>query len=265
MTNVLIGSDPEFFVTKKGTPHHVIHMTGGTKHMPRITPSGSIQEDNVLLEVNTKPTDDAIAFANNIEELVWEAFNLVSKEVELSDIPSYNYPVDIIKEFPMEAFVFGCDPDFNAYTGDVNAMPKLPDDMSGFRSAGGHIHIGWNHLSPVTDEEQNRVGQMCDLLLGVWGVTHGDDLERRKLYGKAGCVRYKEYGIEYRTCGNFWTFKRELCLEIHKRATKCFTHRKLLDAIHSKIPPETVINCINNNDVKLAQYITQVVDLYVAA
>ena len=43
-----------------------------------------------------------------------------------------------------------------------------------------------------------------DFFLGLPSVLYDADTERRKLYGKAGAMRYKPYGVEYRTLSNAW-------------------------------------------------------------
>jgi hypothetical protein len=42
------------------------------------------------------------------------------------------------------------------------------------------------------------------MFLGLWSVINDPDTRRRQLYGKAGAIRFKPYGIEYRTLSNFW-------------------------------------------------------------
>jgi len=43
-----------------------------------------------------------------------------------------------------------------------------------------------------------------DFFLGLGSLFYDDDIERREMYGKAGCIRYKPYGVEYRTLSNAW-------------------------------------------------------------
>lgn len=63
-----------------------------------------------------------------------------------------------------------------------------------------HIHIGYEN---PTDEISEEIVKVLDLFLGIPSLFIDKDTERRKMYGKAGCFRFKEYGVEYRVLGNF--------------------------------------------------------------
>lgn len=104
------------------------------------------------------------------------------------------------------AMEFGCDPDYNAWNGKMN--PRPTSDDPGLRSAGGHVHIGIEEK--LNQKEKCRLGRLMDLHLGVPSVVMDNGVVRKKLYGKAGAVRFKPYGLEYRTLSNFWVFSKVL-------------------------------------------------------
>jgi hypothetical protein len=49
------------------------------------------------------------------------------------------FEAEVILNAPPESLVLGCDPDFNAVTGEPNPPPNASSLM---RTAGGHIHVG---------------------------------------------------------------------------------------------------------------------------
>lgn len=63
-----------------------------------------------------------------------------------------------------------------------------------------HIHVGYDNPNRKTSIELIRA---MDLYLGLGSILLDDDMNRRKLYGKAGSCRFKPYGVEYRTLSGF--------------------------------------------------------------
>jgi len=247
----LIGSDPEFFVSNHSyKPISAKGLTKGTKENPvPLTDSCHIQLDGVLLELNTKPTDSSSIFYKQFIGAIRQISNDLSERNYIlcmqKDVHTFS-DLELSAMSPEEKNL-GCDPDFNAYTVKPNPKPKLPN--AGFRCAGGHIHIGWDHIEPLTLEDQLRVAKMCDLTLGLWGVLNGDSLLRKQLYGKAGCIRFKSYGIEYRSLGNFWLVDYNLITQVFDLATAAYLNKSRLEELHALIPPNQVRGMINSCDM----------------
>ena len=65
----------------------------------------------------------------------------------------------------------------------------------------GHIHIGFEN---ITQEKQENVVKAFDILLGLPSVWLDPDTRRRRMYGKAGAFRFKDFGVECRILSNFW-------------------------------------------------------------
>ena len=101
------------------------------------------------------------------------------------------------------AQTFGCDPDFNAWTGRKNPRPKATD--KNLRSCGGHVHIGYLE-GKYKDLAPRSIIKACDLYMGIPAVFMDNGTLRKQLYGKAGAYRQKGYGVEYRSLSNFWIF-----------------------------------------------------------
>ena len=198
-----LGCDPELFlVDYNGQLRASCGLIGGTKESPQpITGLGegfAIQEDNVAVEFNIPPAETMREFVDNVHRTI--------KVINDGINTTLGYTIDYRSAayFPKEELIapaakeFGCDPDFNAWTGQQNPKPKASDET--LRSCGGHIHVGYdiNRIAPA------KLIKCMDLTLGVPSVVMDNGELRKQLYGKAGAHRPKSYGVEYRTLSNFW-------------------------------------------------------------
>ena len=211
---ILIGADPEVFVKNAaGEFRSAWGMIPGTKKAPFKVPKGAVQVDGNALEFNIDPAATKAEFVGNIREVYQEMGRMV---------PGYNLAIEPVAMFdkayfdalPEGARELGCDPDFNAWTRQVNERPFTNEP---FRTAAGHIHIGWLPPEAYADPmDSNHFDDCCevakqmDYFLGMWSLTWDKDSERRRLYGSAGCFRPKPYGCEYRSLSNAWLKTEEL-------------------------------------------------------
>lgn len=257
---ILVGSDPELFTFDRSTGKigSVAGKLGCSKWEKRFfSDDVRIQEDNVLVEFDTNPQDTLEKFIKNIQDGI-KACNQVVDEVNhdvAEKICSHVYTLDELKSFHKSVFEFGCDPDFNALTGAVNPKPTAADP--GLRTAGGHVHIGYKDNMPKGmdfTQSQSLMGVLCDYYLGLFSMLEDKDDRRKELYGKAGAVRMKPYGIEYRTMSNFWIFD-----ELHHRIVWDQVH-KAVDALNGDwerlvgtIDPKEIQRVINENDKAVAE------------
>jgi hypothetical protein len=234
-----IGADPEVFVGREGKVRSIIGLIGGTKENPQPLPIGDgfgVQEDNVAMEFNIPVSHTKATFVSNIS---------------LADMHGLQFVKDSAVSFPAEelthpmALVFGCDPDFNAWTKSRNPRPYSPD--RNLRSCGGHVHIGVD----APDETKLKIIRACDLHLGVSSVLLDTGDLRKQLYGKAGAFRLKSYGVEYRTLSNFWIFDEKLTGWVYDNT------KAALDAVQNGLPFEEdgdlIQQAINDNDKGLAE------------
>lgn len=243
----LIGSDPEVFVVDFNQKvSHCIDMLGGSKAYPRVVFGGAVQEDNVLFEFNTDPTVDPEEFVKRIRDVLEQGQELLDPYGLRLKLGQSSHVYDSMVGFPEKAFEFGCTPDYNAFTGQQNPVPSSVNPN--LRTAGGHVHIGWSHFGEVTKAIQEQVGCMCDYMLGLPSLLEDDDDLRRELYGKPGAIRYKPYGVEYRTLSNYWISSDELIREIHTRAQLAYDRRDSLSLLQQLIPQSEVQQAINSND-----------------
>ncbi len=209
---VSIGADPEFMIYDMAVEHGIIPSIGivpGTKANPHHFGDGTFcHEDNVAVEVGFDACENDQQFVDRLmlaKKNVQEHF--LSSDQQLYIISAYEFGADQLKS--AQAKKFGCDPDFDAYTG--GKMPRqIPKSMTEgrFRYAGGHIHIGGDFNCPPF-----VAALFADIFLSLSASANGwervgSNQTRRQYYGQPGVYREKPYGIEYRTPDNQWCYNK---------------------------------------------------------
>lgn len=214
---VTIGSDPEVLLRHKDG--HMVSAAGmfeGTKGNPVPFADGlAWQPDNVCLEYNTDPTaskKEWLRLHTTAIEAINEHVGPQGLSVCLESAHTFNKS-ELQHE---DSWVFGCEPDFNVWAMQTSTMGQDTDRH--FRSAGGHIHIGID--CGMTQGEKVLAAMMADFTIGLHLIQFedGNDLKRRQLYGKAGSMRFKNYGIEYRTPSNAWLRSQDLMSDVFSLA-----------------------------------------------
>lgn len=205
---VLVGADPELFMRHPDSGDFISahDRIPGTKWEPYKVPFGAVQVDGTALEFNIDPAATVDEFVHNINTVrktmsdMVPGFNVVAEPVARFDAAYFKFDV------PSFAQELGCNPDFNGWTQDVNPRPD-PDGQP-YRTASGHLHIGWTDGADVEDKEHFllccKVARQLDYYLGMPSLLWDADDTRRQLYGKAGAFRPKSYGMEYRVLSNRW-------------------------------------------------------------
>lgn len=253
-----LASDPEMFAQslETGRLTSVAGMLGADKHNKKsLTDDVRIQEDNVLVEFDINPHSNFEDFNVNMQlgvDLCRKEVAKIGQDVAVG-ISSHIFSAEELQSFHKSAFEFGCEPDYNALTGMRNPKPAAAD--AGLRTAGGHIHFGYDQHQPVDTDSQKILGVMCDYFLGLPAMLIDEDDRRRELYGKAGACRFKPYGIEYRTLSNFWVFeeaKRQWAWAQAQKAYESMSSGQFSELILI-VSPEDVQRVINNNDRKMAE------------
>lgn len=250
-----IGADPEVFVGDANGVRSIIGKVGGTKECPLPLPLGpgfAIQEDNVALEYNIPVSQGKEMFVGNIVT----AMEFIG--TTLRDSLGLQFVKDSAISFPAEelqdpaAFVFGCEPDFNAWTGRINRKPKADDPN--LRSCGGHVHIGVTGTK-YAGCDPYMIIRACDLFMGIPSVLMDTGVLRKQLYGKAGACRVKPYGVEYRTLSNFWVFDSRLVEWVYNNTERA------LDAVLNNMSfdddSKLIQSTINNNVIPMAEMLVE--------
>lgn len=214
----LIGCDPEVFVKRNGTFRSAYGLIKGDKKNPLPVRNGAVQVDGMALEFNIDPAATEDQFALNVQD-VYNQMKLMVPDYEVVAVPVAHFERDYIRSQPAAALELGCDPDYNGWTGLVN---HKPDGDRPMRTASGHVHIGWTNKVDINDPEHQGMCQAAarqmDFFLGLPSLEYDSDLERREMYGKAGCLRYKPYGVEYRTLSNAWLRSERLIRWVYRNA-----------------------------------------------
>lgn len=241
-----VGCDPEIFVGDNNSVRSIIGKVGGTKELPLPLPIGdgfAVQEDNVALEFNIPPSDSKSSFVHNLNQATGFL------EQMMLDMHGLKFVRDSAISFPKEemndprAFMFGCEPDFNCWTGRVNPKPKAKDPL--LRSCGGHVHIG-----PEQELDVREVAKGCDLVLAVPSIHMDKGFMRKELYGKAGAYRPKPFGLEYRVLSNFWIFDNKTIEWVYDGVDRVL--EMVSNGVKFDEDRDDIINAINTNNTDLA-------------
>ncbi|RKZ07209.1 hypothetical protein DRQ25_12140 [Candidatus Fermentibacteria bacterium] len=248
----LIGSDFEVIVKDTdGVPMNASLFTKGTKDHPQWFDDHNLQFDGPLLESAINPSGSFEAFNTKIDNALASMSEALDSTCGLSD-SSYA----IFDNMNEEEAILGCSPEFNVwsmqpYKADVSSF-KYQGLSKNWRCSGAHIHLGYtfnedNSLGLPEDYMKINIARMLDVYLGAWSVLIDTDRQRRKLYGMAGSIRDKEYGLEYRALGNFWVFNRDTREEVYQRTHRAYERAQEI-SVHEAINPDALIDGINTYD-----------------
>ena len=215
----MIGADPEFFVQKNGRPFPIVGLLGGDKYESverwDIGPLCGYLEDNVMAEFTITPSRSATEFVDMNTKMMDVIMKELGDEFQPLIVPAVRFPEEHLQS--EQAKVFGCMPDHNAYTLDIQ---KVSADKAGnLRTAGGHIHIGYAEAEGNL-EEAATIARAFDLFVVLPMMLIEPDNERRQLYGKAGSFRLKDYGVECRQLSCFWLSSPQLMEFVYEQTVK---------------------------------------------
>lgn len=217
---ILMGCDPEVFVKKDGVFVSAHGLIPGTKKEPFPVEDGAVQVDGMALEYNIRPASTEDEFVSFNQNVLRQLREMVS-DYEIVIEPTATFSKEHFDAQPEEAKMLGCEPDFNAYTGDEN---EPPDNTTTMRTAAGHLHFGIREPAPIDEEHIRRcitAVKHLDAYLGIPSLLWDADTKRRAMYGKAGCFRPKEYGFEYRPLSNAWLKDERLMRYVYRAGIRC--------------------------------------------
>jgi hypothetical protein len=251
----LVGCDPEVFVKQGGLFRSAFGLIQGDKKNPQKVPLGAVQVDGMALEFNIDPASSEDEFCVNVQS-VFDIMRKMVPDYEIVTTPVAHFDPVYMSQQPAAALELGCDPDFNAWTGMVNSRP---DGDRPFRTAAGHIHIGWTKNESIDNPMHVEMGRdavkQMDFYLGLASLMFDEDIERRSMYGKAGCNRPKPYGVEYRTLSNAWLKSEKLMRFVYRNTIAGMQELVNGNALFKKYGD--VQDIINTSNKKAAMEILQ--------
>ena len=274
MKQPVLGSDPEFFVKREKNIISASDLFPDKFTKMQLDDKGKeVFYDGIQAEINVPPSESI----RNIVETMNETLKLLTEFVESKGCqiviaPAVDVDQEVLEKAPEEAVIFGCDVDFNAYTKKPNPTHRNMTKHL-IRYAGGHLHLGFNHIEKLYEliyykMEVVEFIQLMDAVVGVPCVLldrSGKNLARRKFYGKAGCFRTTEYGVEYRTLSNFW-LKSPVFTDIVHRLSRMALRIALANMskwVFRNVSLHTIKKAINSNDFSLASQIVSRLKEYV--
>lgn len=255
VAKLLLGCDPELVLRNKhGRFVSAEGVVPGDKLNPHKVKKGTVQVDGFAAEIGIVPARTPEEFADNVETVLDE-LRRFTVGYELV------YPLDHVI-FDDEEYLrvsdkgreLGCDPDMSAYTRLPNPSP-IPNPR-GLRTFSGHIHVGWTE-----DEDVMNVGhqmdcfsvvKQLDLFVGAPTVAWNPGMVRRSLYGGAGALRVKPYGVEYRTPDNGWLASRDRMLLVAENTIAAMNQLYAGKHLYNGID-RTIQAAINQGDYQMLQ------------
>lgn len=207
MNNILVGCDPEVFLTYGNKFVSAYGLFPGTKEEPFKVEKGAVQVDGLALEFNIDPAKNEEEFLNNIDTVLNQMNEMVKnvdKGLKINFLPVAKFEEKEFEQLPEECKMLGCDPDFNV-TGFMNVAPEELINLP-IRTGSGHIHIGWtNGVDPFSPEHFGDALVVAKHFhkYQPFRLT-AEEQERLKYYGGNGAFRPKPYGVELRAHSNVW-------------------------------------------------------------
>lgn len=276
---IVFGCDPELFFSKDG------RVLGADSVLPKegimamedgysIGCNSKIIIDGVQAELNPEPS----ACRANLGAAIVASFEKLKnhvagmKGVQLDFRQTIELDELDMEELSDDCKKFGCMPSRNSHKGGKLGRIAVDPTVYKYRSAGGHLHLGHNNSKPILDafSDNVRMINFLDLIVGNTCVLLDRDpgnIERRKVYGRAGEYRTPKHGLEYRTLSNFWLRSYVLFSLVTSLARHAIN---IVAANYDKqfwelVDLHDVEKAINNNDYDLAlSNFNKIKDLLVA-
>lgn len=229
---ITVGTDPEFFVfdKKSGINCSAHDLVPGDKDKPHKLEFGAVQADGTAIEMNITPAETAAQFKEYNMKVLDQIRKMVPENYEFKYTPTVHYDAKYFESIPKASKELGCNPDWNAWEDKINPRPEPKGADEFMRSGAGHFHIGWTKDADVQDDSHRydcrTIVKGLDQLVLPWMKLFDDNKDRARLYGKPGAMRYKPYGVEWRTPSNAWLNHPDIWEWLHESIV--YTVRKMV-------------------------------------
>jgi hypothetical protein len=212
----MLGTDPEFLIVDsrgKPVPAHKAGMPD-KQHKLVLQPDESwCFRDGYMVEINLAPNQCRQTMGHRMARALrrLEAMLPPGHHLRSRSAVKINLAKDM-KNAPDDVKQFGCEPSWDAYTGETKT-PPIDAMTHPWRYAGGHLHFSGDtavaQAKGKPTPELRKIVKLMDLYIGLpLTCVFGNKLtyQRRKFYGQAGEFRpqsygHNAYGVEYRTPG----------------------------------------------------------------
>lgn len=249
------GSDPEFALADKDNKivSAIPVLKRSKARKIKLGDGERIYYDNVLTEMNMRPAQNKGEAMDNLKSMFSNAKSYLDEQFggnqyKLFAVASHTFTDKEISH--KKAREFGCDPEFDGYSGN-QANPPDVGQARNFRSAGGHIHIGSELIKDMIAKIQTI--QLMDCFVGLpLLIVDNDETSpaRKQLYGAAGRYRVQKYGVEYRTPSNCWLSRPDLSELVYDltEMTVEVVKNKQIEQFLDRFEFGEVAYYLNNND-----------------
>lgn len=221
-----LGTDPEMFLKLGGKAVSAHGLFPGTKHDPHPLDGGALQVDGLALEFNIDAAKTEDEFVANIKKVLAqtdEFIKAVDKDLCREFIPYVEFDPEYFASLPDESKILGCDPDYNGITGDRKPPPEIGE--VNFRTAAGHIHIGWTSFEDISDPAHHEDCRFVSNYIGqrYFGPYKDYFTEQKRLqyYGGQYAFRPKSYGVEIRFPSNLWLKTEASQRQAYRSVMRC--------------------------------------------
>jgi len=173
----------------------------GNKESPTKVGDMYYSNDGVSVECAITPSDTKRDFTLKIAAGKHQMLSMVNQQA-----PNAVYSDSVVvcpRVLSDYAKIAGCMPSYDVYK-NISVSPKA--NLVNYRTIGGHLHID---LDDRSISSVKRFTRILDLVVGLRLTFMNEEglhqeKRRRALYGKAGEIRLKPYGLEYRTLSSWW-------------------------------------------------------------
>lgn len=277
----VLGTDPELFFSKNGKiigsekvmpEGGIIYRHGITALNGNKTGENKVIIDGVQVELNPLSSQCRESLASNIQS----CFRNLSERLKMKEYVDVSVdfsPLIMLEKEELDSLSgdskrFGCMPSKNAY-GEERVANNVDPAEYLYRCAGGHIHLGIADadygqktkvtLNKILKERHEKLVKLMDIIVGNTCVLLDRDpgnVERRKVYGRAGEYRTPPHGVEYRTLSNFWLRGYPLMsfvMGLARFAVNIMANGdKHYNAVVKLVNSDDIRKAINENDFELA-------------